>query len=143
MQHCPRAVSGPRAVSRLTQLPHASHEGHIALACTSCLMHNNSGMLNVKAWLGNQCAGHAALSLGCVRRSRTGHMHHWLPCACQVSGEQCRGLAWSLTEGVCWQIGFIDDRYGPQGLALVVVLALLAIFVVSIVDFAMDIVHSP
>ena len=42
-----------------------------------------------------------------------------------------------------WQVGFIDDRYGPQGLAVVVVLALLAIFVVSVVDFAMDILQAP
>ena len=41
----------------------------------------------------------------------------------------------------CAQIGFIDDRYGPQGLAIVVVLALLAIFVVSVADFAMDLLQ--
>ena len=38
------------------------------------------------------------------------------------------------------QTGDIDDRYGPQGLAVVIVLALLAIFVVSVVDFTMDVI---
>ncbi len=34
------------------------------------------------------------------------------------------------------QVGYIDDRFGPLGLAAVVVLALTAILIISIVDFA-------
>jgi hypothetical protein len=34
------------------------------------------------------------------------------------------------------QVGYIDDRFGPLGLAGVVVLALSAILVISLVDFA-------
>lgn len=33
-------------------------------------------------------------------------------------------------------MGYIDDRFGPLGLAAVVVLALTAILIISIVDFA-------
>ena len=33
------------------------------------------------------------------------------------------------------QVGYIDDRFGPMGLAAVVVLALTAILIISIVDF--------
>lgn len=33
------------------------------------------------------------------------------------------------------QVGYIDDRFGPLGLAGVVVLALTAILIISIVDF--------
>ena len=36
----------------------------------------------------------------------------------------------------CLQVGYIDDRFGPLGLATVVVLALTAILVLSLVDFA-------
>jgi hypothetical protein len=32
-------------------------------------------------------------------------------------------------------VGYIDDRFGPLGLAVVVVLALTAILIISIVDF--------
>lgn len=38
---------------------------------------------------------------------------------------------------VC-QVGYIDDRFGPLGLAVVVVLALSAIFVISITDFILQ-----
>lgn len=34
------------------------------------------------------------------------------------------------------QVGYIDDRFGPLGLAAVVVLALTTILIISIVDFA-------
>ena len=34
------------------------------------------------------------------------------------------------------QVGYIDDRFGPLGLAAAVVLALTAILIISIVDFA-------
>ena len=33
------------------------------------------------------------------------------------------------------QVGYIDDRFGPLGLAAVVVLALTAILIISVVDF--------
>ena len=33
------------------------------------------------------------------------------------------------------QVGYIDDRFGPLGLAGVVVLALTAILIISLVDF--------
>ena len=36
------------------------------------------------------------------------------------------------------QVGYIDDRFGPLGLAIVVVLALTAIFIISIVDFILQ-----
>ena len=36
---------------------------------------------------------------------------------------------------VCVQVGYIDDRFGPLGLAGVVVLALTAILIISVVDF--------
>jgi len=35
-------------------------------------------------------------------------------------------------------VGYIDDRFGPLGLAVVVVLALSAIFVISITDFILQ-----
>jgi len=43
------------------------------------------------------------------------------------------------------QVGYIDDRFGPLGLAVVVVLALSAIFVISITDFVLQlrVSHHP
>ena len=38
-------------------------------------------------------------------------------------------------EGEFAQVGYIDDRFGPLGLAVVVTLALTAIFIISIADF--------
>ena len=38
----------------------------------------------------------------------------------------------------CMQPGYIDDRFGPLGLATVVVLALTAIFIVSVTDFVLE-----
>lgn len=38
------------------------------------------------------------------------------------------------------QVGYIDDRFGPLGLAAVVTLALTAIFVISVVDFTLDMI---
>ena len=42
----------------------------------------------------------------------------------------------------CMQVGYIDDRFGPLGLAAVVVLALTAILIISIVDFVEQMKHS-
>ena len=43
----------------------------------------------------------------------------------------------------CWlQVGYIDDQRGPVCLAAVVVLALSAIFAVSLVDFVQQVNHS-
>ena len=39
---------------------------------------------------------------------------------------------------VTMQVGYIDDRFGPLGLAVVVVLALTAIFIISIADFVIQ-----
>ncbi len=36
------------------------------------------------------------------------------------------------------QVGYIDDRFGPLGLAVVVVLAQTAILIISIVDFVSE-----
>lgn len=36
------------------------------------------------------------------------------------------------------QVGYIDDRFGPLGLAAVVVLALTAIFIISIADLVLQ-----
>ena len=40
------------------------------------------------------------------------------------------------------QVGYIDDRFGPLGLAIVVVIALSAIFIISITDFILQIRYS-
>jgi hypothetical protein len=40
-----------------------------------------------------------------------------------------------LTDDVCVQVGYIDDRYGPLCLAAVITLALSGIFIVSVIDF--------
>ena len=40
------------------------------------------------------------------------------------------------------QIGYIDDRFGPLGLAAVVTLALTSIFIISVVDFTLDMVQK-
>lgn len=39
------------------------------------------------------------------------------------------------------QVGYIDDRFGPLGLAAVVTLALTSIFIISVVDFTMDMIQ--
>lgn len=51
-------------------------------------------------------------------------------------------LSWNGRNGLTWympmQPGYIDDRLGPLGLAGVVVLALTAIFIISITDFILQ-----
>lgn len=48
----------------------------------------------------------------------------------------------SIHEAVSLQVGYIDDRFGPLGLAIVVVIALSAIFIISITDFILQIRYS-
>ena len=38
--------------------------------------------------------------------------------------------------GVCLQVGYIDDPRGPLGLAGIVILALTAILILEVLDFA-------
>ena len=44
---------------------------------------------------------------------------------------------------LAWQVGYIDDRFGPLGLAAVVTLALTSIFIISVVDFTLDLIQKP
>jgi len=44
-------------------------------------------------------------------------------------------LDWSVSGWAPRQVGYIDDRWGPLGLAGVVALALTAILIISIADF--------
>lgn len=46
-----------------------------------------------------------------------------------------------LTLMLAVQVGYIDDRFGPLGLAAVVTLALTSIFIISVVDFTMDMIQ--